>query len=96
MMYENTRKGIIAEFTDKLCDEARSGSGFGGSEELEANRKRMQEHFINGLVCDLVDRVAEDPASFQYIPSAQEKDKETYAEMDGAGAMDESVEDLYR
>jgi len=68
MMYQNTRKGIIDEYTDKLMDEA-SNTGIDhahASIGLVANRKRMQEHFIRGLVCDLVDRVAEDPESFQY------------------------------
>lgn len=69
MMYENTRQGLLNEFTDKLADEAAPRSDrLYTTKAQRANARRMQEHFIRGLVADIIDRVAEDPENFKVGP----------------------------
>ncbi len=67
MMYKNDRQGIIDEYTDKLASEASTiREGFSDKQNKILNN--LQAHFIRGLVSDIVDRVAEDPDSFQTPP----------------------------
>ena len=73
MMYKTNRAGIIAEYTDKFAAEAASGSMVGVREDYKGQR-RLQKHFIRGLVSDIVDRVSDDPAKFTFVQPSSSMD----------------------
>jgi len=58
-MYENNRKGLIDEYTDKFSDEDVN------LREDYRGQRSLKKSSIRRLVTNIVDRVAEDPSNFK-------------------------------
>jgi len=63
-MYENTREGMIQEYSEKVAAECKV--------DINSFEGKMNLHFLRGHISQAIDRAVEDPEQFKYISEEED------------------------
>jgi len=58
MMYPNTRKGMLQEYSEKVATECKI--------DISSDQGKMHLHFLRGHISQIIDRVINDPKRFEF------------------------------